>query len=190
MKIHFAFTNRNLVLFTLLAVLSLGCVPRETRDSRVQQFVDSFFKEKFFEQIDEERQEYEGMVKKLKEKGLEKASIKKAYEETRIAYNAVLDLMIADINATRNIAGFATFDADSRYNYDLERARKKGKSFYAGASDELDEEEYMSSAAAISFVMLKLYPLLKQVHDRSLDYCKRRMDSRIQQSKFRSWSDI
>ena len=158
-------------------------------DTRAQQFVDAFFKEKFFEQIDEERADYEEMVRKLKARGLEKDNLKRAYADARIAYNAVLNMMSDDINAVRNIAAFGLFDAETRYYADLERARKSGSAFYELAEKELNDG-IMGDAGFVTFLVLEVYPLIKNVHDRSLEYCKKRMTARIKQSTFKTWGEI
>lgn len=155
-------------------------------DSKVKKFVDAFFKEKFFKQIDSERMAYEDLITKLKAKNINKSSVKNAYEETRIAYNAVLDMMNSDIQGMSNIAAFGFFDANKRYYDDLERARELGGNFHMLAGRELNIE----SAGVFENVFLIVAPLLKEIHDRSLAYCKQRMEARIIQSKFRAWSDI
>jgi hypothetical protein len=132
---------------------------------------------------------YENLVRELKSRDLGKDNVRKAYEDTRVAYNAVLDMMTDDINAVRNIAAFGVFDANRRYYGDLERARSKGSAFYGLANDTLDDG-IMRSPGFITFLMLEVYPLIKTVHDRSLDYCKKRMEYRIRQSKFKSWAEI
>lgn len=158
-------------------------------DPKAKRFVDAFFKEKFFSQIDKERADYEKLVLELKAKGKNKENIKAAYEETRIAYNAVLDLMSADINAVRNIAAFGTFDANTRYYDDLERARSTGSHFFEVVNNEMNDGIDRSMAGIVA-VALKVWPLIKEVNDRSLAYCKKRMNVRIKQSRFKSWSEI
>lgn len=180
-------------LMLMLLILPSGCGifggVGDSTDPKAKQFVDAFFKEKFFEQIDSERSNYEKLVRELRSNGLEKDNLRRAYADTRIAYNAVLDLMRDDINAVRNIVGFATFDAETRYYDDLQRARKTGSLFYELAEKELDDG-VLRDPGFVAFLLLEVYPLIKKVHDSSLEYCKRRMTVRIQQSRFKSWAEL
>jgi len=157
-------------------------------NSEAQKFLERYNKEKFLQQIEEQRSFHNKIVVRLKEEGKTSEELKLKYVEVQSAYNNVLDKMITDVKKVKNIIGFQTIDANNRYSSELNDAKIKGDAFVTAASQALNDDSL--SVALFEFAISKIWPLVQKVHDKYLAYTKLKMESRINETKYQFWENI
>ncbi len=186
--------NSNILFIVLIGVFCFSCSGIKKiqnvadENDQVKKFLERFDKEAFLRQVEEQRTLHEDVVRQLKKEGRETQGLKLKYLDTQRAYNNVLQKMRSDIKGVKNIAAFQFFDTKSKYAEDLVEAQKVGNIFISDASEQLKTE--LLTGGIIKFVVNKIYPFIKKVHETYLNHVKLKMSDRIQQSEFRFWDDI
>ena len=162
----------------------------------VEKLQKRFSKRAFIKNIEEQKGDYQEMVSRLKryedkndnQPFKNDAELIAAYNKTRDAYNGVLDLMITDINETKNIAQFHLFDANTRYKHQLEEAKSLGDKFLALGDKKMSGDTKFSPKIVDWF--FRLLPILKRVEDIYLDHVKSILTKKLNAAKLQDWGDI
>lgn len=97
--------------------------------SVVSRLDNAWFGNGTFTTIRNNRDTCKAWVKRIKMKGVDNDELKQSYEEVKTAYDAVLDIMIDDVNKANNVGEVYRFFADS----------KERKTEYKKLSDEADK---------------------------------------------------
>ena len=158
-------------------------------NEEVQAFLEVFDEEKFLVQIEENRAEYEELVKRIKKKDQADEELKVLYRNTRKAYNQVLDEYIEDIQGIDNIIVFELFMPKVNYKHDIEEAKKLGDQFLIMGHKLLSGETAFSPSIK-AWIMKKLWASIQFVHNEYLEYVKLKMEYRIEKAKFKPWDLI
>ena len=156
-----------------------------------------FSKRVFIQQIEKVKADYEKMVTRLKDytdaEGVaiyrEDTELMAAYQKTQQAYNAVLDQMIKDIDATENIVQFTFFDANNRYLVQLDEAKTIGDQFLEMGEQRLSGDTKFIPGL-IKWVKAFLYPLLKKIEEIYLNHAKKVIIDQLKATKFVDWADV
>lgn len=173
----------------MLLLSSCGTSKKAGSDSEVNSFLSKFNKEKFITDIEEHKKIYEATVSKLKNSNKSTKAAKNAYIETQEAYNYVLDRMNLDIGAVNDIISFKLFNPDNRYGTMLADAKAKGDAFLLESGKATGAFE-VGVTPTISLALSSIYPLIKKVHKRYLNYVKQKVQIKLNDTKLRSWDNI
>lgn len=186
---------KNLICFCIILLTSTSCgigTSATTSDpgdnGAVKTFLNKFNKEDFILKIEKQRDFYENVVRDLKNENKVTDDLKLKYTDTQRAYNNVLDGMTKDIMAVQSVLGFQFFDTEARYGRAFDEAAKVGAVFTNAAMKALNKEH--DSIGIISFVVSKIFPIIKNVEKIYLSYVQNKMVERMSRAEFRFWEDI
>lgn len=192
-----------LILFCLFSffvgmnkIWSQGPNYKRLPNQQLEELKTKFSKRAFIKNIEQSRGEYEEMIVKIKRykdsggnNSLKNDSeLIAAYSNTKNAYNKVLDLMISDINDTKNIFEFHLFDSNKRYKDQLAEAKNFGDIFMKSAEKKISGDTKF--IGKIIQWVIKIYPILRRIENIYLEHVKAVMIDNLEKTKLRDWTKV
>jgi len=141
----------------------------------------------FLKTITEKRNACESMITRLISKKLDSSNHKSIYEEVRKSYNTILEKMDGDISRMDNLAEFALSNT-SEYQEELKEAEVLERKFLAEGGLRLGQDA--SILSEIFKEVIDFLPGVKQIHDLTLKVFKKRLRTKIKNSRFHKWEVV
>lgn len=198
--------NKSFLLIVTLISLSLSVSPISAQDTTdykkmtkeaVDKFKKKFSKRVFIENLSEIRDDHKDKISRLKRytdgQGnypyAQDSALIAAYGKSQKAFNAVLDLMIADIKETTSTLDYITFDANTRYKHQLKEAKKTGDVFLKMADRKLSGGDTKFIGKIFKW-WFKIFPIIRKLEEIFLNHAKHLMIERIEAAKFPDWKTV
>jgi hypothetical protein len=142
---------------------------------------------KFLKTIAERRTSCELMITQLIASKRDSSVHKSNFEALRKSYNMILDRMDADIARMDNLAEFALSNT-TEYQEDLKESEVLARKFLVEGSIQLGQDA--SFMSELFKEVIDLLPGVKQMHDLTLKVFKKRLRTKIKNSRFRKWEVV
>lgn len=195
-------TKRSILLLVFCA-FTLGMYAQEQKPLKKdirEKLDDAWFGNGTFSVIRNNRDTCEAWVLRLKSKNIGSEELRKSYQKTRSAYDAVLDAMIADVKKANSVGDIYVFFVESKdrkteYKKLSDQAEKHYVEFVNAAFIACTENEFGSSGRLAQFIFSTwidvLVPdLVQKIAEVFRDAIKEYYIRRINDLRFREWDKV